>query len=126
MKALVLLFRNKAITDSEQFVYPNIESVRITVEGIPNSVYSQGITKSRFFEEAKRLFKYNKEKNMTLRDFFKDKFALVVDLRNVNDNFTHGNGKKLVNTQSGLLLEIKKTVISANVMCKIYVYQMVF
>ena len=29
--------------------------------------------------------------------------------------------KKLVNTQSGLLLEVKKTAISANVMCKIYV-----
>ena len=95
--------------------------MKITVEGIPNSVYSQGITKSRVFEEANRQFKYSKVKNMTLRDFFKDKFALVVDLRNVNDNFTHGNGKKLVNTQSGLLLEIKKTTITANVMCKIYV-----
>ena len=58
---------------------------------------------------------------MTLQDFFKDKFAMVVDLRTINDKFIHGNGKKLVNTQSGLLLEIKKTTITANVMCKIYV-----
>ena len=43
MKAVVLLFRNKTITNSEEYVYPNIESVKVTIEGIPNSVYSQGI-----------------------------------------------------------------------------------
>ena len=54
MRATVLLFRNKNVTDSEQFVYPNIESVKITIEGIP---------KSRFFEEANRLFNiYNIKK----------------------------------------------------------------
>ena len=58
---------------------------------------------------------------MTLRDFFKDKFALVIDLRSINDNFLHGSGRKCVNTQSGILLEIKKTTISANVLCKIFV-----
>ena len=30
MKAVVLLFRNKTITDSEEYVYPNIESVKVT------------------------------------------------------------------------------------------------
>ena len=121
MKALVLLFRNKTITDSEQYVYRNIESVKVTIEEIPNSVYSQGIPKSRFFEEAMRVFKISDEKFMILRNFFKNKFALVIDLRTVNDRFTHGNGRKLVNTQSGLLLEITKKVTTANVMCKIYI-----
>ena len=49
MKAIVLLFRKKTLTDSEEFVYPNITEVKISVEGIPNSIYSQGIPKSRFF-----------------------------------------------------------------------------
>ena len=40
MKAVVLLFRNKTVTDSEEYVYPNIESIKVTIEGIPNSVYS--------------------------------------------------------------------------------------
>ena len=111
IKAIMLLFRNKTITDSEQFVYPNIESVKATIEGITNSVYSQGILKSRFFEEPNRVVKYNEEKNMTLQDFFKT----------INDNFVYGNGIKLVNTRSGLLLEIKKTATTANVICKIYV-----
>ena len=52
MKAVVMLFRNKTITNSEEFVYPNITEVKISVEGIPNSVYSQGMPKRRFFEEA--------------------------------------------------------------------------
>ena len=69
-----------------------------------------------------RAFKLNdKEQFMTMRNFVKDKFALVIDLRTVNDSFASGNGKKLVNTQSGLLLEIKKKATTANVMCKIYV-----
>ena len=121
MKAVVLLFRNKTITNSEELVYPNIESVKVTIKGIPNLVYSQGIPKSRFFEEAMRVFKLDKDKLMSIQKFYKDHFALVIDFRTVNDSFTSGNGKKLVNAQSGLLLEIKKKATTANVMCKIFV-----
>ncbi|CAB4013325.1 Hypothetical predicted protein [Paramuricea clavata] len=55
MKAIVMLFTNKTKTDSEEYVYPNIEKVRVTVEGVPNAVYSQGIPKTRLYEEARRL-----------------------------------------------------------------------
>ena len=124
MKAVVLLFKNKTVTDSEEFVYPNITNVKISVEGVPNSIYSQGIPKSRFFEEAFRIFHCGYadcDSVMTLEKFYKDSFALVVDLRTIDDNFVYGDGKRLVNTQSGLLLEIEKTAISANVMCHIFV-----
>jgi hypothetical protein len=56
MKAIVMFFTNKTKTDSEEYVYPNINKVRVTVEGVPISVYSQGIPKTRFYEEAKRIF----------------------------------------------------------------------
>ena len=124
MKAVVLLFKNKTITDSEEFVYPNITEVKVSIEGIPNSIYSQGIPKSRFFEEAFRIFHCGYESCesvMSLEKFYKDSFALVVDLRTINDNFVYGDGKRLVNTQSGILLEIKKTAIAANVKCHIFV-----
>ena len=124
MKAIVLLFRNKTVTNSEQFVYLNITDVKISVEGIPNSIYSQGFPKRRFFEEAFRIFHcgYAKfDSVMSVEKFYKDSFALCIDLRTFDDNFVYGNGKKLVNTQSGLLLEIEKTAISANVMCHIFV-----
>ena len=56
MKAIVSLFRKNTLTNSEEFVYPNITEVKVSIEGIPNSIYSQGIPKSRFFEEAFRIF----------------------------------------------------------------------
>ena len=124
MKAVVLLFRNTTVTDSEEFVYPNITEVKISVEGIPNSIYSQGMPKSRFFEEAFRIFHCGYESCesvMSLEKFYKDSFALCVDLRTINDDFVYGDGKKLVNTQSGILLEIKKTAFTANVKCHIFV-----
>ena len=124
MKAVVMLFRIKTVTDSEQFVYPNITKVKVNIEGVPNSIYLQGIPKRRFFEEACRLFHNgygNNDQNMTIEKFYKDSFALCIDLRTLGDNFVHRNGKKLVNTQSGLLLEITKTAVTANVMCNIFV-----
>ena len=124
MKAVVLLFRNKTVTDSEEFVYPNITEVKISVEGVPNSIYSQGMPKSRFFEEAFRIFHCGYESCesvMSLEKFYKDAFALCIDLRTINDDFVYGDGKKLVNTQSGILLEIKKKAITANVKCHIFV-----
>ena len=97
--------------------------MKITIEGVPNSIYSQGIPKSRFHEEAGRLFGryHNCEKTVPIREFYKDQFACVIDLRTYEDSNVFGVGKKLVNTQSGVLLEIKKLATTANVMCKIFV-----
>jgi hypothetical protein len=65
---------------------PNIEKVRVTVEGVPNAVYSQGFPKTRLYEEARRLFGTGEISHQTLTNFFKDKkFALVIELRTVNE-----------------------------------------
>ena len=123
MKAIVLLFKSKTPSGSEEYIYPNIEGVKLTIEGVPNSVYSQGIPKSRLHEEAGRLFGryHNCEKTVPIREFYKDQFACVIDLRTYEDSYAVGIGKRLVNTQSGVLLEIKKLATTANVMCKIFV-----
>jgi hypothetical protein len=124
MSAVVLLFTHKVSTDSEEYLYPNIDKVRITIEGVPNSVFSQGLPKSRFFEEAKRFFcpmceKSMADENMSISKFYKDGFALVIDLRSTLDDTTCG-GKKIVNTQSGVLLEITKRATTADVVCNIF------
>jgi hypothetical protein len=116
MKAIVMLSTNKTKTDSEEYVYPNIEKVRVTVEGVSSAVYSQGITKTRLYEEARRLFGTGEIIHQTLTNFFKNKkFALVIDLRTVNDVSTFGNDAKIQNTQSGILVEITKKATTANV-----------
>jgi hypothetical protein len=125
MSAIVLLFTNRVRTDSEEYIYPNIDKVNVTIEGVPNAVFSQGLPKNRSFEEAKRFFCPMCEKSMTdefisISKFFINGFALVIDLRSTQDDTT-GGGKKIVNTQSGVLLEIKKRVTTADVQCNIFV-----
>ena len=82
IKQVVMLFRKRTLTDSEEYAYPKIKRVGVTIEGNPNSVYSQGLTKSKLFEEARKVFLNHVTDTLTLTDFFsKDKFALVIDLR---------------------------------------------
>ena len=119
MAAIILLFTKQTRANSEEYVYPNIDEVKITVEGVPNSIFSQDLPKSRFFEEARRIFCPTDE-FMSIQKFFKDGFTLVVDLRSNEDDVT-GNGKKIVNTQSGVLLEIKKKATTENVVCSLFV-----
>ncbi|CAB3995054.1 Hypothetical predicted protein [Paramuricea clavata] len=125
MSAIVLLFTNRVRTDSEEYIYPNIDKVNLTIEGVPNAVFSQGLPKSRFFEEAKRFFCPMCEKSMadefmSVSKFFSNGFALVVDLRSTQDDTT-GGGRRIVNTQSGVLMEIKKRATTADVQCNIFI-----
>ena len=124
MKYIVMLFRKKTLTDSEEYVYPGIKRVDVTIEGNPNSVYSQGLTKQKLFEEAKKVF-LNYETDtltLTLTDFFsKNKFALVIDLRTYPDNDVSGDGRKVLNTQNGISLGIKKDRTSEDLVCNTFV-----
>ncbi|CAB4005170.1 Hypothetical predicted protein [Paramuricea clavata] len=125
MSAIVLLFTNRVRTDSEEYIYPNIDKVNLTIEGVPNAVFSQGLPKNRFFEEAKRFFCPMCEKSMadefmSISKFFSNGFALVIDLRSTQDDTT-GGGRRIVNTQSGVLMEIKKRATTADVQCNIFI-----
>ena len=123
MRSIVLLFTKQSRCDSEEYLYPNITEVKLTIEGVPNSVCSQGVPSSRFYEEAKRLFyqKDVKDQFMTVEKFYKDKFALVIDLRSHEEVNKTAHGKKIVNTQNGVLLEIKKKAHNGNINCNIFV-----
>ena len=123
MKAIVMLFKEKgAVTDSEKYVYPNITGVKITVEGVPNAIFSQGMKKHHFFIEARRFFLNRKRDVMSISDFYNNNnFALVVDLRSFNDGNVVGSGNKIINAQSGVLVEITKKATTKNVICYTYV-----
>ena len=122
MRGILMLFREKGETDLEKFMNPNITSVKITIEGVPNMVYSQGLPSKRIFEEAQRLFEHNMEDpEMKVTDFYKDKYALWIDLRTTSSKNTVNEGKKLVQTQSGLLLEIGKTATTKDLTCYIFI-----
>ncbi len=103
-------------------MFPNIETVKVTIEGTPNQIYGQGIPKNRFYDEAKRLFGNGAENPLiTLKSIYKNHFALVVDLRNMEDNSVYQTRRKLTSTQSGIQLEIQKKVTTADVDCHVFI-----
>ena len=122
--AVVMLFRDDA-KDSEKFVYPNIEDVKITIDGSTNQVFSGGsggIGKTGMYRAARDFFLDHTEEVITPKQFFCDnKFALVSDLRVVNDKNVISGGKQILNTQDGISIEIEKKATSKNITCYMFV-----
>ena len=112
LKGILLLFINPyaaGARDTEQYFNPNINKVNVTVNGVPNRVYNEGLNGSDMWQELTRHFKpsTNGRPNMTLTKYLiANKFGLWIDLRSMADTTMHGNGQRLVNTQDGVQLEI--------------------
>ena len=127
MKAVVLLFTKKDAGDSEEFVFPNLTCVDVTVEGNPNDIYSNGLAKRDMYREAVRFFskteceKYLGTNCVSRRKYYTGKFACVIDFRTVDDDVVSGSGRKLVGTQAGILMEIKNETTTTDVSCHIFV-----
>ncbi len=119
MRAIVILFKHADTVDSEEYVYPKITKVDVTIDGRPNAVYSNGITTDDLYKEAKRIF-HVENSNMTEKKFFDNKFALVVDLRCVDDNNAVNAGHNVTDTKSGVQLIIAKEATTKDVIGEIY------
>ena len=113
LKGILLLFINPFIAgarDTEQFFNPDITKVKVTVNGVPNRVYNEGISGSDMWQELTQHFKPQEQPNMTLTKYITDnKFGLWIDLRSMADTTMHGSGQRLVNAQDGVQLEIERT-----------------
>ena len=100
LQALVVLFKEEGEEDPEVFANANIEKV-------PNVLFSEGLQRDQIYSEAKRFFgSTNENNNFPQAEFQKDKYALVIDMRNVPLESVVESGRKLVGTQAGLLLDI--------------------
>ena len=125
LKGILLLFINPFISgarDSEHYFNPDITNVKVTVNGVPNRVYNEGISGSDMWQELTRHFKPQERPNMTLAKYLTaNKFGLWIDLRSMADTTMHGNGQRLVNTQDGVQLEInRKASGSGTTNCHIF------
>ena len=127
MTSAVLLFTKKDTTDSEEFLFPNLTNVDVSVEGTPNAIYSDGLKKRDMYKEAVRYFgastcdKYLGSKCVSRRKYYTDKFALVVDFRTVDDDTVSGSGRELVGTQVGILMEIEKEATTSDLNCHVFI-----
>ena len=105
----------------------------MTIEGIPNQLYSQGMRQYQQWDEISRYFamtsKREKETNKVAKDlYFSDtniekyltkRFALLLDLRSTDDNALHGSGRRIENVSEGITIQIEK---EADENLNIYLY----
>ena len=127
LKGILLLFINPytaGARDSESYFNPDITKVKVTVNGVPNRVYNEGISGSDMWNELTRYFNPNSGgwPNMNLTKYLTgNKFGLWIDLRSMADTTLHDNGQRLVNTQDRVQLEIERTASgSGNTNCHVF------
>lgn len=107
--------------DSEKFVSPDIKSVHVNIDGMPNRLYSKGMIPADLWESIKKRFGFTS--SLKQKDFYtNNKFALWIDLRTHPDNNIHGGGLVLNNTRDGVKLEMKRKVGgSGSINCHMFV-----
>ena len=107
--------------DSEKIVNPDITSVKIDIDGVPNMLYSRGMISTDLYKSI--LQRFTGDTSVKEKDFYtNDKFALWIDLRTHSDNNIHGSGLALRDTRDGVKLEIRRTTGgSGTITCHMFI-----
>ena len=138
MKGILMLFEEPALSfrrDTEAFYNPKITKVEVTIEGVPNQLYSQGLRAYQQWDEANKVFAAGCKRHaevgvvakdlaladVSLGDFLTTKFALWLDLRTTDDDQLHGSGRRVENASEGVTIQVTKTVEAAGAL-NIYLY----
>ena len=140
MKGILMLFQAPTSAfgrDTEDFYNPKITKVEVTIEGIPNQLYSQGMRAHQQWDEARKFLaaapgsKRHPEvatvaKDLALADvslieYLTKKYALWLDLRTSDDDRLHGSGRRIENASEGVTIQITKTAEAAGAL-NIYLY----
>ena len=114
-----MLFEDPDRTSTEDFVNPNITKVEMTIEGVPNQLYSQGMRQYQQLDEKNKYFaltsKRDKETDKVAKDsYFSDtniakyltkRFALWLDLRSTDDNTC---SRRIENASEGITIQFEK------------------
>ena len=110
--------------NNEAFYNPKITKVVVTIEGVPNQLYSQGMRAYQMWDEAKKYFaaspgsKPNPEVGKVIKDldladvnlaeFLTSKYSLWLDLRTSGGDRLHGSGRRIENASGGITIQITK------------------
>ena len=134
LKGILLLFiipYNAGARDAETFFNPDITNAEVTINGIPNRVYNNGIKAYDQFRELSRLFCTKHKKSSCVEGFTPyititryiayNKFGFFLDLRSMAGVNMHGSGQRLVNSENGVQIALTRTTSgSGNVRCHIF------
>ena len=138
MKGILMLFEDPAAAyqrDTEKFYNPQLTKVEVTIEGIPNQLYSQGMRAYQLWEEAQKHFAAGTKqhpgvaavvKDLELADvslggFLTTKHCLWLDLRTTDDDQLHGSGRRVENASEGVTIQITKKDEAAGTL-NVYLY----
>ena len=138
MKGILMLFQAPQpdySRDSEAFHNPEIQKVEVTIEGIPNQLFSQGMAPHQQWDEARKLFAGGRQqapevskvaKALNFSDvspgqYLTSKYALWLDMRSTDDDQLHGNGRRIENASEGVTIQITKKAQAAGAL-NIYLY----
>ena len=128
LKGILLLFivpytaRDRQV---EAFLNPDITNAEITINGIPNRIYNNGIKAYDQWREISRLvcqkqIKYSCGRAVSYMDINRylagSQFGFFLDLRSMGGVKMHGSGQRLVNSENGVQIALtRKTSGSGNV-----------
>ena len=140
MKGILILCEDAALNQpylrvSESFYNPKIQKVEVTIEGVPNQLYSQGMRAYQQWDEARKFFAAGSKRHpevamvtkdlaladVTLGEFLTDKYALWLDLRTTDDDQLHGSSRRVENASEGVTIQITKTAEAAGAL-NLYLY----
>ena len=91
--------------DTEEFFNPKITKVEVTVEGVPNELYTQNMEYRHQYNEIMKHFSEGRLKeagairkdlqlhNVNIASYYTDKYALWLDFRTIDDNRLHCLGR---------------------------------
>jgi len=89
--------------DLKKFFNPDITDVKVSINGLPKKVNSQGIEPWDQWEEVLT-------DNMDTTKFYtRYKFGLFIELQSMKDGKMLGSGIRLVQPKDGVQLEIQRT-----------------
>ena len=135
MKGILMLFEDPNRTSTEDYYNPQISKVEVTIEGVPNQLYSKGMLEYQQWDEITKYFaltsKRGKETDKVAKDLYLSdtniekyltkRFALRLDLRSIDYNTLHGSGRRIENASEGVTIQIEKQQES-NENLNIYLY----
>ena len=112
LKGVLLIFmKERSATkfnrDTEEFFHPKISKVGVTVEGVPNELFAQGMENSHQYDKIIKHFAEGRLKeagaiqkdlqlhNFNIASYHTDKYALWLDFRTIDDNKLQGLGQTI-------------------------------
>lgn len=131
MKGILMLFDDPAgafARDAESFYNPKITKVEVSIEGVPNQLYAQGMRAYQQWDEAKKQFGSGPRRpsamagtiskdlgwaSVGVDQFLTTKYALWLDMRTTDDDQQHGSGRRIENASDGVTIQITKKAEAA-------------